>query len=1670
MEKLHFQVLLVEDNPADVLFLREALAQDALATFELAQVESLGEALQRLAEQAFDAAMLDLGLPDSQGLPTFQKIHQSAPELPVVVLSALNDEDSAMQAMQAGAQDYLVKRPQEFPFAGRALRYAIERQRSGAALRASEANSRNIIEKSTSAFAILDRDGKILYSNARGIQIWKDPQVVGKTVFDILPPEPAESHLQAIRRVIDTHTDARGEIEIPVADQMLWFEFTLTPIKNPDGTISSALWNAWDLTDRKQAEAELRDSENRFSKFFHSSPTGIILTRMEDGRVVNVNDAFLKIFGYERQQVIGRTTLDLHIYPDPDDRARLITRLREQGKISGEETNFKRSSGEIGTAYFSAEILDFDGKQHLLSMMVDITERKRAEDQLRRSEVRAQATLSALPNMIFRLDRQGVFLDYKAAIQDLYVQSLPTLVGRRNRDVTPAEFADLIARQIEATLASGQLQTFEYQLDVPGVGPQDFEARMAPSGADEVVAIVRNTTEAKRLHELLEQSEASFKRLFEQNAVPMWVYDPDTLAFLAVNDAAIIHYGYSRQEFLRMTIRDIRPAEDLEKLHESVQQRATAYQMSGPWRHLKKDGTLILVAIGSHTTTWQERPAVIVVAFDQTAQIQAEQQLSASELRFRELAENIQEVFWVYEHAEQRISYISPGYELIWGKTVESLYADPRSYIASIYPEDRPVMLDALERQAGGASSAMEYRIVRPDGTIRWIWDRSVPIHEAGKLVRTIGVASDITERKQVEEQVRVKDRLLQMTSTMANVGGWEFDALTQQGTWTEEVARIHGLPPSRDSNVALGLSFYVGESRLAIEKAVGEAVTEGKPYDLTLELVDAAGVKKWVRTMGLPVLEHGRVVKVQGIFQDVTERRQREIALKAGEEKYRGLVESLESALASIDSEGTILYLNDVAARRLGDNAENLTGKTMYDLFPAEYARQEMETIHQVIRQNHALALEAQNSVQGIPRWFRIAYQPIHDEQGNVTQVLINATDIHELKSAQQELAELNRTLEERIRQATAEIQDLYDNAPIGYHSLDASGCIVMINQTELNWLGYTREELVGQPYAPLFTPASLAVFQDVFPFFQQRGWIRDVEIEVIRKDGSTFPVLVNATAVRDAAGSYLMSRTVIFDNTERKRAEKALRESEAQLRTNRDKLSAANAALEKAARMKDEFLASMSHELRTPLTGILGLSEALQLNTYGIMNEKQTKAIKNIEESGRHLLALINDILDLSKIGAGMLDLEIEPVSLAEVCQASLHLTRGLAQKKQLSVGFVMDTEAIQVRGDSRRLKQMLVNLLSNAIKFTPAKGSIGLEVQADEVEQVVRCTVWDKGIGIAPENLDRLFQPFVQLESHLARQYEGTGLGLSLVQRMAELHGGCVQVESTLGVGSRFTILLPWTPGGTQPAPLSERSAQALKRALIVEDLEIDAGQLARYLHILGMETTLHTVGRGAAERAAREQPDVILLDLYLPDRSGFDVLAELKTRLATRDIPVVICSVEERRSQAVELGAAGYLVKPLALTELRDELDRLASNREHRSAVPAAQEDADSPRVLIVDDNETIIESLCDFLEGQAFQVRAARSGLEMLEIIPDLHPDIVLMDIQMPVMDGIEATRRVRAHPDPAVARVPIIALTALAMTGDRERCLAAGANEYMSKPVGLLQLLDTIRALLRQNS
>ncbi|MBN1872660.1 MAG: GAF domain-containing protein [Anaerolineae bacterium] len=555
---------------------------------------------------------------------------------------------------------------------------------------------------------------------------------------------------------------------------------------------------------------------------------------------------------------------------------------------------------------------------------------------------------------------------------------------------------------------------------------------------------------------------------------------------------------------------------------------------------------------------------------------------------------------------------------------------------------------------------------------------------------------------------------------------------------------------------------------------------------------------------------------------------------------------------------------------------------------------------------------------------------------------------------AAQQELAE-RKLAEEAFRESERRYRALFERANDGVFILTLDGIHIAVNRRAHEMLGYEMGELIGLSVREVVLPDEYGDSENRRAALLEQGSLPLYECTFRTKQGTLLPVEINMLVVEDDAGQPLHIQSIVRDLSARKQAEAALEAERALLERRVAERTAdlrqANIELTRAARAKDEFLATMSHELRTPLTAILGKAETLQEGIFGPLNAKQVASLRTIEESGRHLLSLINDILDVVKIESDKLKLHIEPVFIPSVCETSLRMIKQAAHQKQIKIFYELDSKVVShaIQADGRRLKQILVNLLSNAVKFTPIGGAVGFEVVGDAVEERLHFTVWDTGIGIAPEDQTRLFQPFVQLDSRLARRYTGTGLGLALVALLTEMHGGKVKLESEMGKGSRFTVSLPWLP-------------------------------------VYG-------------------------------------------TRVSGATVPVA------------EVG-----VNTVALS------------------YPIEQ---NAPLILLAEDNKDSINTFSKYLQAMGYRMLIAHNGIEAVQFAREAHPDLILMDIQMPEMDGLEATYQLRA--DPYLKTVPIIALTALAMPGDRERCLAAGVNAYVSKPVELRELLSLIENYLDIN-
>ncbi|HYN65786.1 MAG TPA: GAF domain-containing protein [Ornithinibacter sp.] len=459
-----------------------------------------------------------------------------------------------------------------------------------------------------------------------------------------------------------------------------------------------------------------------------------------------------------------------------------------------------------------------------------------------------------------------------------------------------------------------------------------------------------------------------------------------------------------------------------------------------------------------------------------------------------------------------------------------------------------------------------------------------------------------------------------------------------------------------------------------------------------------------------------------------------------------------------------------------------------------------------------------------------------------------------------------------------------------------------------------------------------------------------------------------------------------------------------------------------------KSDFLASMSHELRTPLNAVIGFSEVLLERMFGELNERQADYVQDILEAGRHLLALLNDVLDLSKVEAGRMELEVTTFPTADAIHGVLALVRERAGQHGVELRFDATDAPTHITADELRLKQVLLNVIGNAVKFTPEGGSVSLRAWTEGPEVLI--TVTDTGIGVAEADRSRIFDSFQQ-GTRSSSSSEGTGLGLTLTRRIVELHGGRMWLESELGVGSTFGLALPRQ---VQPGPVagwSEPAVDDVRRSIVViEDDPNSAELVGVHLAAAGLRPVAVRTGEEglAAIRALR--PSAVVLDIHLPGMDGWDVLSAMKADPQLAHTPVVVVSVLPERGRGFALGASDYLVKPVSKDSLLGAVWRAVAERADRTS--------DRRDVVVIDDDPGALELVRATLEPQGWTVTTCTGGAEALSVIRAVNPSVVLVDLLMPDVDGFEVVDALRA--DPRTAATPVVVLTAKSLTAqDRQR-------------------------------
>ena len=863
-----------------------------------------------------------------------------------------------------------------------------------------------------------------------------------------------------------------------------------------------------------------------------------------------------------------------------------------------------------------------------------------------------------------------------------------------------------------------------------------------------------------------------------------------------------------------------------------------------------------------------------------------------------------------------------------------------------------------------------------------------------------------------------------------------------------EIIARAEALSLEFDTRITPGFAALVFKASRGIEDI----------YELTYIRKDGSRFPAVVSVTALRDV-NDTIIGYLLIGTDNTARKRAEEALLKAGALQSAIFNSANFSSIATDAAGVIQIFNVGAERMLGFTAAEVTNQiTPADISdPLEVVARatelSLEFSTPIAPGFEALVFKASREIEDIYEltYIRkdgsrfpavVSVTALRDADDEIIGYLLIGTDNTERKQVEEERMKLDQKLRDQHFYTRSLIESNID----ALMTTDPRGIITDVNKQTEALTGCTRDELIGAPFKNYFTDPARA--EAGIHRVLNEGKVTNYELTARARNGDCTVVSYNASTFHDRdrrlQGVFASAR----DMTELKRFEQTL-----QLK---------NVELEEASRMKSEFLANMSHELRTPLNAIIGFSELLKDGVVGDLSAQQRGFVGDIFSAGKHLLSLINDILDLSKVEAGKMELDLEQVSIRSLFAESLPIVKEKAAERrillELEAGDLGD-----IRVDVRKVKQILYNLLSNAVKFTEDGGRVvlradrvpGAEVgltadptrgrrfaaRENEYAEFLRISVSDDGIGISEEDLERLFQPFSQIDSGLARKFEGTGLGLAMVKLLTELHGGAIAMESSVGEGSCVTIWLPMRPLGedrppTRPAPqLPPVEIPAAEPdgggrfALLVEDDLRSAGLVRVQLEALGFAVLHAPSAERALELAAACPPSLIILDIMLPRMDGWDFLARVKQSPELRRVPVVIVSINAEPAKGFSLGASAVIQKPISRRELHEALVDIGM-------FPLAE--GDSRKILIVDDDPAAVELIAGHVRGLATTILRASGGADGIEIGRTELPDLILLDLMMPDVSGFDVVAALHAHPE--TSAIPILVVTAKDVSAkDRKR-------------------------------
>jgi PAS domain S-box-containing protein len=1631
------RILLIEDNPADVRLIRELFIEMS-NVFEFESADKLSTGIEKLNSRNIDAVLLDLLLSDSFGLDSFISVHTQAPRVPIIILTGMNDESMAIDAMRAGAQDYLVKGEVDSKLLARSIRYAVERRKAEEEIRKlnTELEERvrirtaELCEANDSLFhsqnmlqLVLDTIPQSVYWKGRDLRFLGCNKVFAKTVGftsskEIIGKTDDDLHRKDLATVLeadDNHVIENDErrlnyeesLYIEEKNREYWFRISKLPMHNQSGKVIGMLGMYQNFTKERQIEEALKKSESTLRSVLSASPVGILLVT-PDSLINWINNRITSMTGYKLNEMEGRSTRIL--YPTNEEFIRagkvIYGDISESG-IRDTDTKWICKDGKIIDVNINASAINpKDLSQGIVCTALDVTEKKMAEQEVKSSEERFKSLVDSVTDYIFT-----VKIEKGIAVSTSHGPGCVAVTGYTSEEYTSDQYLwyrmvyeedrEIVTDQAAKAISGMEVTPIEHRII-----HKDGSIRwvrntfvLRRDNAGNLIAydgLIANITDRKKAEEELLKNKQFFQTLIERSAEIISLTDANRKRFYVTPSIKQV-LGYSVEEYKNLKWSELMHPEEIEKSEENrswlLKHSGETLEFISRLRH--KDGSWRWMENTARNLLDDPSVGALVSNYhDITDRKIAEEALRLDEARLESLVkiseqsfDTVQELLdvtleeaislsrskigyiYYYDEKEKRFTLITWSKEVMKECTItnpQSIYDLEKTGIwGEAVRQRKPIVVNNFE-------APHSLKKGYPEGHAPLYKFLTIPVIIEDKIVAVVGVANKeadydqsdirqltllmgavwrITERKKAEAMLerslaetriryeisqslvgketeeKVLDLLIQQLEIYpgANVTIATFEIYN--GGLTFIARRIREFSSGIKSSMAIGMRYSVSElGVIGNYTGGGDYISDNILTDKRID-PDIRGILKnecVVSIAAFQILSGNErigmiVVKagIAGYFDEEKQHLYRTIAeqgavalrsaslqktVRESQQRFRILVETLSDWVWEVDQSGTYTYISPKIKELLGYEPEEVLGKNLYNfMLPQETKRMKPVLGHLFKTRKPMLNLENTHlHKDGRLVIFETSASPFYDSDGRFMGYHGTNRDITERKLA-----------EAVLKQKTEELDNFFNIALDLLCITDINGNFRRINRAWKTVLGYEPEKIQGKNFIDFVHPDDASIMEQMFPKLNSQ-LIVPLFINRYRCNNGEYRWIEWHSA---QAGNtlYVAAR----DITEWKNSEETLRQ--------------AKDAAESATLAKSEFLANISHEIRTPLNAIIGLSELLNVI---VKDKKQQNYLTTINKAGKNLLMLINDILDLSKLEVGMADIILSPVSMADITGEIQEIFKIKVLEKAIDFKVEIDNNLpTAFMLDEIKLRQVVLNLVGNAIKFT-SKGfvilKIGSQFTHDGGDKLdLKISVEDTGIGIAEEEITSIFDSFKQSKG-ISREFGGTGLGLSISKRLVEIMNGRISVTSKSGAGSTFTVML-YNVAATSADSIIKKSNNFniddirfdSGKILIVDDIESNRVMLREILKSVNLSVLEAKSAENGIKLAGEHRPDLVIMDILMPDMDGIEATKLLKNNQSTKDIPIIALTAAADTSGTQNFlghGFEAYLSKPVDVSKL------------------------------------------------------------------------------------------------------------------------------------------------------